>query len=180
MRCRMRTARPSTILISSWPASWAMEKPKPARLPLLAFEQISQSRPRRRRAADSAFERLQDCQSDTLPRISHEELESLFIGYGYKPYFVEGSDPELMHQSMATTLDTRLQRFKRFRTGAPPQRQRARLTSMMADDHSADPQRMDGAEGSRRQETEGSWRSHQVPLAEMASKPDISSCSKPG
>jgi xylulose-5-phosphate/fructose-6-phosphate phosphoketolase len=40
-----------------------------------------------------------------LARISHEELESLFVGYGYKPYFVEGSDPALMHQLMAGTLD---------------------------------------------------------------------------
>src|SRR5436305_9839329 len=40
-----------------------------------------------------------------LARISHEELEALFVGYGYKPYFVEGSDPEAMHQAMAATLD---------------------------------------------------------------------------
>ena len=39
-------------------------------------------------------------------RISREELESLFIGYGYTPYFVEGSEPEAMHQLMAKTLDT--------------------------------------------------------------------------
>ncbi|MDJ0774665.1 MAG: phosphoketolase, partial [Mastigocoleus sp. MO_167.B18] len=41
-----------------------------------------------------------------LARMSREELQSLFIGYGYKPYFVEGSDPEKMHQLMAATLDT--------------------------------------------------------------------------
>ncbi len=40
-----------------------------------------------------------------LARISHEELESLFVGYGYKPYFVEGSDPDVMHQTMAATLE---------------------------------------------------------------------------
>ena len=40
-----------------------------------------------------------------LWRISHEELESLFIGYGYQPYFVEGSDPESMHQAIAATLE---------------------------------------------------------------------------
>ena len=40
-----------------------------------------------------------------LARISHEELEALFIGYGYTPYFVEGSDPALMHQAMAATLE---------------------------------------------------------------------------
>ena len=40
-----------------------------------------------------------------LARISHEELEALFVGYGYKPYFVEGSDPAEMHQKMAAALD---------------------------------------------------------------------------
>ena len=40
-----------------------------------------------------------------LSRISHDELEHLFVGYGYKPYFVEGSNPEEMHQLMAETLD---------------------------------------------------------------------------
>src|SRR5262252_3943882 len=40
-----------------------------------------------------------------LSRVSHEELESLFVGYGYDPYFVEGSDPAEMHQKMAATLD---------------------------------------------------------------------------
>ena len=40
-----------------------------------------------------------------LARISHEELEALFVGYGYTPYFVEGTDPALMHQQMAATLE---------------------------------------------------------------------------
>ena len=41
-----------------------------------------------------------------LARISHDELASLFVGYGYKPYFVDGDDPETMHQLMAATLET--------------------------------------------------------------------------
>ena len=45
-------------------------------------------------------------------RISHEELNSLFIGYGYKPYFVEGSDPDVMHPSMAATLDQAVAEIK--------------------------------------------------------------------
>jgi len=40
-----------------------------------------------------------------LARISHAELESLFVGYGYQPYFVEGDQPEAMHQLMAATVD---------------------------------------------------------------------------
>src|SRR5467141_1389216 len=41
-----------------------------------------------------------------LARIGHEELEQFFLGYGYKPYFVEGDEPERMHRLMAATLDT--------------------------------------------------------------------------
>ena len=48
-----------------------------------------------------------------LARISHEELEALFVGYGYTPYFVEGSDPAEMHQKMAATLNARSPRFMR-------------------------------------------------------------------
>jgi xylulose-5-phosphate/fructose-6-phosphate phosphoketolase len=40
-----------------------------------------------------------------LARVSHEELEALFVGYGYTPYFVEGSDPAEMHEKMAATLE---------------------------------------------------------------------------
>lgn len=47
-----------------------------------------------------------------LARISREELESLFVGYGYKPYFVEGSEPTAMHQLMAATLDRVISKIK--------------------------------------------------------------------
>ena len=47
-----------------------------------------------------------------LARMSHEELQKLFEGYGYKPYFVEGSEPEAMHQLMAATLDTVLHEIR--------------------------------------------------------------------
>ena len=61
----------------------------------MALEQVPQSRPRRRGAADPEPQRLQDRQSRrSSSRISHDELEALFIGYGYTPYFVEGSDPD--------------------------------------------------------------------------------------
>ncbi|MDI7048246.1 phosphoketolase, partial [Escherichia coli] len=40
-----------------------------------------------------------------LARIPREELEALLIGYGHKPYFVEGDDPDTMHQQMAATLE---------------------------------------------------------------------------
>ncbi|VAW89885.1 Xylulose-5-phosphate phosphoketolase @ Fructose-6-phosphate phosphoketolase, partial [hydrothermal vent metagenome] len=53
-----------------------------------------------------------------LSRISHDELEKLFIGYGYQPFFVEGSDPELMHQKMATTLDAVIAEIKTIQENA--------------------------------------------------------------
>ncbi|MGB6063346.1 MAG: phosphoketolase family protein [Desulfomonilaceae bacterium] len=53
-----------------------------------------------------------------LGRISHKQLESLFVGYGYKPYFVEGSDPSAMHQTMAQTLEAALADIKAIQTQA--------------------------------------------------------------
>src|SRR5262245_41699026 len=47
-----------------------------------------------------------------LARISQRELEALFVGYGYAPYFVEGDDPDLMHQRMAATLDQAIDRIR--------------------------------------------------------------------
>lgn len=47
-----------------------------------------------------------------LARLGHDELEHLFVGYGYKPYFVEGSDPAEMHQKMAATLDSIIDNIK--------------------------------------------------------------------
>src|SRR5580693_8118290 len=53
-----------------------------------------------------------------LARISHEELDQLFRGYGYIPYFVEGSDPETMHELMALTLDTVIGDIRRIKANA--------------------------------------------------------------
>lgn len=53
-----------------------------------------------------------------LARISHKELESLFLGYGWKPYFVEGSDPMTMHKLMAETLDKVILEIKAIQTKA--------------------------------------------------------------
>ena len=53
-----------------------------------------------------------------LARISHEELDQLFRGYGYKPYFVEGDDPDKLHQLLAATLDTVIAEIKDIQTKA--------------------------------------------------------------
>jgi xylulose-5-phosphate/fructose-6-phosphate phosphoketolase len=49
-----------------------------------------------------------------LARIPHEELESLLVGYGYRPYFVEGDEPPAMHRQMVTTLDAVLDELARI------------------------------------------------------------------
>ena len=77
-----------------------------------------------------------------LARISHEELESLFVGYGYDPYFVEGSDPDTMHQAMAATLDHCVQEIRAHSAGGARQCRRGEAAPL-ADDRSAQPERLD-------------------------------------
>jgi len=105
-----------------------------------------------------------------LARLSHEELESLFVGYGYKPYFVEGSDPEAMHRVMAETLDTVIAEIKAIqrdaRTNGVTKRPRWPMIILRTPKGWTGPREVDGLK------TEDSWRSHQVPLSEMATKPD--------
>jgi xylulose-5-phosphate/fructose-6-phosphate phosphoketolase len=105
-----------------------------------------------------------------LARISHEELENLFIGYGYKPYFVEGSEPEAMHQLMAKTLDTVIAEIQaiqnKARTGGIVRRPRWPMIILRSLKGWTGPKEVDGLK------TEGSWRSHQVPITDMAMKPD--------
>jgi len=105
-----------------------------------------------------------------LARISHEELESLFIGYGYKPYFVEGSDPTTMHQLMASTMDTVIAEIQSIQHEARhnnmAQRPRWPMIILRSPKGWTGPKEVDG------KKTEDYWRSHQVPFAELASKPD--------
>jgi xylulose-5-phosphate/fructose-6-phosphate phosphoketolase len=105
-----------------------------------------------------------------LARISREELESLFVGYGYKPYFVEGSEPEVMHRLMAETMDTVISEIKAIqneaRTGGVVKRPRWPMIILRTPKGWTGPKEVDGLK------TEDSWRSHQVPFAEMAEKPD--------
>src|SRR3989449_879663 len=104
-----------------------------------------------------------------LARISREELEELFRGYGYKPYFVEGDDPSLMHQLMAGTLDKVLAEIRTIQADARKNGFKRRPTWPMIVLRSpkgwTGPKTVDG------KPTEGSWRSHQVPLSDLANKP---------
>ena len=104
-----------------------------------------------------------------LARIPRAELESLFIGYGYQPYLVEGDEPELMHQKMAATLDTVIAEIGNI------QRQ-ARATGVVARPRwpmiiLCTPKGWTGPKAVDGKKTEGHWRSHQVPLAEVATNP---------
>ena len=105
-----------------------------------------------------------------LARMKPEELESLFIGYGYKPYFVEGSDPEVMHQIMAGTIDVAIAEIKNIqqsaRTNGFTKRPQWPMIILRSPKGWTGPKEVDG------KKTEDYWRSHQVPFAEMANKPE--------
>ena len=97
-----------------------------------------------------------------LGRISHRQLESLFIGYGYKPHFVEGSDPDAVHQLMARTLDTVIAEIKAIqrqaRTKGFAQLPEWPMIVLRTPKGWTGPKEVDG------HKVEGYWRAHQVPL----------------
>ncbi len=104
-----------------------------------------------------------------LARIPHRELEDLFVGYGYKPYFVEGSDPATMHQLMAQTLDTVIIEIRGIQAKARSNGEIVRpqwpMIILRSPKGWTGPKEVDG------KKTEGFWRSHQVPFSDM-SKPE--------
>ena len=104
-----------------------------------------------------------------LARISHEELESLFVGYGYTPYFVEGSEPDEMHQRMAATLDTIVAEIraiqKRARESGEAERPRWPMIVLRTPKGWTGPKEVGG------HKVEGSWRAHQVPFSDVRGDP---------
>jgi xylulose-5-phosphate/fructose-6-phosphate phosphoketolase len=104
-----------------------------------------------------------------LARVPRAELESLLIGYGYRPHFVEGEEPEAMHRAMAATLDTVLGEIReiqaRARSDQPAVRPRWPMVVLKTPKGWTGPKFVDG------KKTEGTWRSHQVPLAEVRTNP---------
>jgi xylulose-5-phosphate/fructose-6-phosphate phosphoketolase len=105
-----------------------------------------------------------------LSRISHEELDSLFQGYGYRPYFVEGSDPDTMHQAMAATLDHCVAEIHQLqqdaRSSGNATRPRWPMIVMRSPKGWTGPSDVDG------HKVEGFWRSHQVPIGGVPSNPE--------
>ena len=104
-----------------------------------------------------------------LARIGRDELESLMVGYGYKPHFVEGSEPEKMHILMAETLDTVIAEIKaiqdKARSGNGVERPRWPMIVLRTPKGWTGPRTVDG------KKVEGSWRSHQVPLSDVVNNP---------
>jgi xylulose-5-phosphate/fructose-6-phosphate phosphoketolase len=105
-----------------------------------------------------------------LARISDDELRNLFLGYGYEPYLVQGSDPEAVHQSMAATLDRIMDEIHAIQQQARTSGERVHahwpMIILRTPKGWTCPKEIDGLK------LEGYWRAHQVPFAKFASKPE--------
>ena len=105
-----------------------------------------------------------------LARIPRDELAELLRGYGYNPYFVAGHEPEPMHQAMASTMDTIVEEIhtiqKEAREHGFSHRPRWPMIVLDSPKGWTGPKVVDGVP------IEGTFRAHQVPLSELASKPD--------
>jgi xylulose-5-phosphate/fructose-6-phosphate phosphoketolase len=104
-----------------------------------------------------------------LARITHEELDQLFRGYGWTPHFVEGHDPTLMHEAMAATLDLAVAQIRQIQQDARVHgnltRPRWPMIVLRSPKGWTGPQLVDG------RQIEGTFRSHQVPLSDPAAHP---------
>lgn len=104
-----------------------------------------------------------------LARISREELGALFRGYGWTPYVVEGSDAATMHREMATTLERCVREIRAMQTHAretgDPTRPRWPMIVLRTAKGWTAPREVDG------HRIEGSWRAHQVPVADVRANP---------
>ena len=101
-----------------------------------------------------------------LARIPRDELEALLIGYGHKPYFVEGDDPSSMHQQMASTMEQCILEIRSIqqhaRSTGIPTSPRWPMVVLRSPKGWTGPKVVDG------HKVEGSWRAHQVPVSDPA------------
>jgi len=105
-----------------------------------------------------------------LARISHEELDALFRGYGWTPHFVEGDDPAEMHQLMAATMERCVQDIRAIQTVArrSGRAERARWPMIVL----RSPKGWTGPKKVGGRTVEGYWRAHQVPMADVRDNPE--------
>ena len=105
-----------------------------------------------------------------LARIGKEELTDLFAGYGYRPYFVEGDEPEKMHPLMASTLETVLGDIRQIQKAARQEGNTARpiwpMIVLRSPKGWTGPKVVDG------KQIEGTFRAHQVPVTDFREKPE--------
>lgn len=105
-----------------------------------------------------------------LARVSHDDLEALFRGYGYQPYFVEGSEPETMHQALAATLDRCIEEIRSIqqeaRSSGAAKFARWPMIVFRTPKGWTSPNTIAG------HQLEGSWRSHQVPVKNAGKNPE--------
>ena len=115
-----------------------------------------------------------------LARMDDQELTNLFTGYGWKPYFVEGDVPEEMHQLMAGTLDTIVKEIRSIQDCA--RQNKARQNNVRKGGDASlpawpmivlrSPKGWTGPKVVDGKPIEGTWRAHQVPVADLQSKPE--------
>jgi xylulose-5-phosphate/fructose-6-phosphate phosphoketolase len=105
-----------------------------------------------------------------LARVTHEEVEDLFRGYGWTPYFVEGSDPDSMHQAMAATVEHCVNEIRAHqreaRASGVAKRPRWPMIVMRTPKGWGAPAEVGG------HRLEGFWRAHQVPMGDVKKNPE--------
>ena len=105
-----------------------------------------------------------------LSRISPEELENLFKGYGWTPHFVEGDDPETMHETMAATVEKCILDIRALqaeaRSSGKPDRPRWPMIVLRSPKGWTGPKEVDG------HKVENFWRAHQVPVLDVKTNPE--------
>lgn len=105
-----------------------------------------------------------------LARISHEELEALFVGYGWEPHFVEGSELDSMHQAMASTLEHCVKKIKQYQKQARDSGKAFRPRWPMIVLRT--PKGWTGPRKIGPHYLEGYWRAHQVPITDVHENPE--------